>query len=70
MEVLILQPTANHGKIIVKDGRIVCPRCGKGKTQKVLPTTRGTDIVIFCKLCGKESIVNIDECLCQSACAT
>ncbi len=65
-----MQPTPKHGKLIVRDGKIVCPLCGKGKTQKVLPTTRGTDIVIYCKVCGKESIVNIDECLCQSACAT
>ena len=59
-----------YDKLIVKDGKIVCPRCGKGKTQKILPTSRGTDIVIYCKVCGNESIVDIDERLCHSACAT
>lgn len=28
------------------------------------------ELTVFCKVCGAESIVNIDECLCRSACAT
>lgn len=49
---------------------MICPKCGRGKVLKLNPATRATDLVVYCKVCGKESIVNIDECLCLSACAT
>lgn len=65
-----MQATAKHGKMIARDGKLICPLCGKGKVLKLKPTTRAEDLVVYCKVCGKESIVNIDECLCQSACAT
>ena len=36
-----------------------CPHCGCGKVLKVLPTTRCRDLVVYCKVCHKESVVNI-----------
>lgn len=57
-------------KLIVKDGWLLCPACGRGKVLKVRPKTRATDLTVYCKVCGRETIVNIAECLCQSACAT
>lgn len=48
----------------------MCPRCGRGKVLRLNPKTRATSLVVYCKHCGMESIVNIDECLCLSACAT
>lgn len=38
--------------------------------MKLNPGTRAMELTVFCKVCGAESIVNIDECLCRSACAT
>nr|DAW41312.1 MAG TPA: transposase-like protein [Caudoviricetes sp.] len=58
------------GKLIAKDGWLMCPKCGRGKVLRLNPKTRATSLVVYCKHCGMESIVNIDECLCLSACAT
>ncbi|MET0017879.1 hypothetical protein [Oscillibacter sp.] len=57
-------------KLIVKDGCLICPKCGRGKVLKLNPETRAKDLTVFCKVCKQESVVNIDECLCLSACAT
>lgn len=65
-----MQVNVKSAKLIVKDGWLICPRCGRGKVLKLNPGTRAKDLTVFCKVCGQESIVNIDECLCLSACAT
>lgn len=65
-----MQSGTKAGKLIVKDGWLLCPTCGRGKVLKLNPGTRAVDLTVFCKVCGTESIVNIDECLCPSACAT
>ncbi len=48
----------------------MCPRCGRGKVLRLHPSTRAKDLPVYCKVCQTESIVNIDESLCLSACAT
>ena len=48
----------------------MCPSCGKGRVLRIYPETRAKYLQVYCKRCGHEHIVNIDECLCQSACAT
>lgn len=65
-----MQTPRESVKLVVKEGWLWCPVCGRGKVLKVRPGTRAADLTVFCKVCGRESIVNIDECLCQSACAT
>ena len=37
----------------------MCPACGKHKVLKLLPNTEARSLAVFCKRCGKESIVNI-----------
>lgn len=37
----------------------MCPVCGKQKVLRLLPNTAAKDLAVFCKRCGKESIVNI-----------
>jgi len=61
---------ARNAKAKKEDIWLVCPRCGRGKVLKLNPGTRAKDLTVFCKVCGQESIVNIDERLCLSACAT
>lgn len=39
--------------------RFLCPVCGKHTVLWLLPTTEVKDLPVKCKLCGKESIVNI-----------
>lgn len=57
-------------KLTAKRGWLICPRCGKGKVLRLNPETKARSLTVYCKICGKESIVNIDECLSLSACAT
>lgn len=54
----------NRGKLVVKDGWLLCPACQRGKVLKVRSDTTATNLVVHCKKCGQESVVNI-ECLCQ-----
>lgn len=37
----------------------MCPRCGRGKVLKLLPTTQAKDLTVHCKICKQESVVNI-----------
>lgn len=48
-------------KIIIRDGWVICPVCGRGKVLKCLPETTGHNIVIYCKRCGQEAVINIDK---------
>jgi len=38
----------------------MCPICGKGKLLKLLPETAVIALPCKCKLCGQQSIVNIE----------
>lgn len=55
-----MQMTSRPAKLVIKDGWVMCPVCGKGKLQKVLPTTTAHDLPKQCKRCGQETIVNIE----------
>lgn len=37
----------------------MCPVCGKQKLARLTPTTEVKDLALYCKRCGKESVVNI-----------
>lgn len=54
-----MQTQAQGGKLIMKDGHPICPVCRKKMSPKVLPDTSGENIVIFCRGCKTELIVNI-----------
>ena len=47
------------GKIETKPRWLKCPACGLGKVLKLIPGTSASNLVVYCKRCGKESIVNI-----------
>ncbi len=55
-----MQRNTECGKLIIKDGWVICPICGKGKIQKLLPSTTAHDLPRICKRCGRETIVNIE----------
>ncbi len=65
-----MQSMPKTAKLAVKNRWMLCPACGRGKVLKLNPGTRAVELTVYCKICGTESIVNIDECLCRSACAT
>lgn len=55
-----MKSNAKSAKLVVKDGWVICPVCGKGKLQKVLPNTTAHNLPRKCKRCGQEIIVNIE----------
>jgi len=55
-----LQNEKSCGKLSVKDGWVICPVCGKGKLQKILPSTTAKNLPRKCKRCGQETLVNIE----------
>lgn len=55
-----MKSNAESGKLVIKDGWVFCPVCGKGKLQKILPSTTAHDLPRKCKRCGHEIIVNIE----------
>ena len=65
-----MQKSLETCKLVIKDGWLMCPSCGKHRVLRVYPDTRAKCLQVYCKRCGQENIVNIDECLCQRACAT
>lgn len=55
-----MQSSKEYGKIETKGGWLLCPICHRQKVLKLLPETRATQLVVYCKNCKQESIVNID----------
>ena len=55
----VLRREQSCGKIKTNQGWLMCPVCGKMKLARVLPTTSVKDLALYCKHCGKESVVNI-----------
>ena len=55
-----MQSNMRCGKLIVRDGWVICPVCSKGKLLKIRPDTAARHLPCKCKLCGQESLVNID----------
>lgn len=49
------------GKIKANQGWLLCPACGKQRVLKLMPSTEAKDLVVYCKKCGKESVVNISS---------
>ena len=55
-----MQTDARCGKLIIRDGWVICPVCQKGKLLKLRPDTTTRNLPCKCKRCGQESLVNID----------
>lgn len=52
---------AKHDILLVTAGdRIVCPYCGTKLPLRLLPSTRLTDLPVYCKRCKKSTIVNTE----------
>ena len=61
-----MQTAANHGKMLtVKDGFLICPNCRQNKRlMKINPDTVAHKVVVFCRACKAENIVDIDKGQC------
>lgn len=47
-----------RGKIKANPERVVCPTCGF-LLARTLPTTQATDLLLYCRKCHKQVLVNI-----------
>ena len=55
-----MQSNMRCGKLVIRDGWVICPVCRKGKLLKLRPDTTAQNLPCKCKRCGQESLVNID----------
>ena len=65
-----MQTKQKGDKLATKNGWLLCPCCGRGKVLRLTAETSARSLAVYCKICKKESIVNIDESLSFNACAT
>ena len=56
-----MKAAEKNGKLIVKDGWLMCPQCGRQRVLRLTAETRARNLPVYCKRCNRESIVNIDE---------
>ena len=54
-----MQTNQSCGKMKTNRRRVPCPACGKGTVVYLLPTSAVKDLPVKCKVCGKESVLNI-----------
>ena len=51
--------------LVVKGGYLQCPQCRRNKRLlKIAPDTKATRLVVFCRDCKTELIVDIDKGQC------
>jgi len=48
-------------KLEVRDGRAVCPICGRPTVVVILPDTKLENFPLFCKKCGQTTVVNTES---------
>lgn len=49
-----------YDRILVRDGKAICPFCGKKPICQVRPDTVMRNVPHKCKLCHQEYLVNIE----------
>ena len=51
------------GKLIVRDGWLVCPGCHK-RLLRVEPNTAAQNLIVYCRNCKRTATVDIDRGQC------
>ena len=66
-----LKTNSEYGKLIVKDGYVICPSCKMKTNQVVRPETVARHLQLWCRHCKATYIVNIESGQCfLSQCPT
>lgn len=65
MEADLLQNQKETGKLVVKDGWLLCPACRRRKILRVRPDTTARNLTIYCRACHAETIVDIETGQCS-----
>ena len=55
-----MQTPKKPDTLVIKDGWVICPVCGKGKLLLTRMDTTVRNLPRKCKRCGQETIVNIE----------
>lgn len=57
-----LQKVRKSDKLIVKDGWITCPVCGRNhRLIRIMPETTANRLPVYCRTCRSEIILDIDK---------
>ena len=57
-----MQSTPTTGKLVVRNGWLICPVCKRNKhLLRIQPETEAKDLPVYCRDCKTEMIVNIDR---------
>lgn len=61
-----MQTQTEHGKMLtVRNGYLVCPTCRRNRRLlQINPDTVATHLVVFCRDCKHEHIVDIEQGQC------
>ena len=51
---------ASCGIIGTNQRWLMCPRCGKQKLARIVPTTRAADLYLYCRRCNQEVKIAIE----------
>ncbi len=53
----------------MKGGWLLCPACGRQKVLQVRPDTSAKNLIVYCRMCREESMVDIEQGQCfESQC--
>lgn len=52
---------ARRGKLVVKDGWLVCPNCKQKTNQHIRPDTEARNWELWCRNCKAVFVVNIER---------
>lgn len=60
-----MQMQGKHDRILcVRDGYLQCPVCRNKRLMKINPDTEARALVVFCRKCKSENIVDIEQGQC------
>lgn len=61
----LLQKQEEAGKLVVKDGWLICPACRRRKILRVRQDTTALNLTVYCRACHAETIVDIETGQCS-----
>ena len=57
-----MQSTRKCDSIVVKDGWITCPECGRNhRLLRITPETEAHGLPVYCRTCRREIVLNIER---------
>lgn len=60
-----MQNSEKACKLVVRNGRYVCPNCKQTTNQKASEDTNAQRLILWCRNCKAEFVVNIERGQCS-----